>query len=111
MRNADLYPNPSEDVKHLFLGKDIRELEGPAAIVDRAVVKRNCDAMLKTVKELGLGFRAHVKTHKAIEVTRLQVGDELPDDARLIVSTISEAEQQFPLLSEYQRKGRKVNVS
>jgi D-serine deaminase-like pyridoxal phosphate-dependent protein len=28
------------------------------------VVRRNCKLMLDTARELGVGFRAHVKTHK-----------------------------------------------
>jgi hypothetical protein len=33
-------------------------------VLDAAVVRRNCKLMLDTARELGVGFRAHVKTHK-----------------------------------------------
>lgn len=46
------------------VGRDVQDVEAPAAIVDWAVAKRNCAAMLEAVDALGLGFRAHVKTHK-----------------------------------------------
>lgn len=60
-----LYPTPSEaGLASLYVGKDIAELDGPAAIVDRAIVRRNCDAMLDTVDRLDCFLRAHVKTHK-----------------------------------------------
>ena len=111
VRYEDIYPTASEELlKSLFLEKDIRDIEGPAAIVDRAAVKRNCHVMLESARKLELGFRAHVKTHKTTQVTRMQVGDNLPDDARIVVSTIAEAEQQLPLLAEYHKRGRKVNV-
>ena len=93
------------------MGKDVRDVEGPVAVVDRSAVIHNCHVMLETVKKLGLAFRAHVKTHKTVEVTRYQVGDNSPDDVRIIVSTLAEAEQQFPLLTEYHAQGRNVNVS
>ena len=112
VRYEDLYPTPSPELlKTVFLDKDIRDVDGPAPILDRAAVKHNCRTMLETAKKLGLGFRAHVKTHKTVEVARLQVGDDVNDDANIVVSTLAEAEQQFSLLTEIHRQGRKVNVS
>lgn len=43
-------------------------------------------------------------------MTRLQVGEDLSRPANLIVSTLSEAEFILPLLEEYKKKGREVNV-
>ncbi|KAK0273240.1 hypothetical protein LTR35_012312 [Friedmanniomyces endolithicus] len=61
-----LYPSPSEAALKLhFLGKKISDVPAPAAIIDLAVVNRNCRLMLQTASELGVAFRAHVKTHKA----------------------------------------------
>ena len=106
-----LYPSPSLEVlKSAFLGKSLEDVEGPAAIVDRAAVVRNCQVMLEMVEKLNVGFRAHVKTHKTVEVARMQVGDASTRDARAVVSTIAEAEQLFPLFREYHSRGRKVNV-
>lgn len=58
------YPTPSvAGLKAQWVGKAIEELDCPAAIVDIATIKRNCDAMLATVDKLGTDFRAHVKTY------------------------------------------------
>ncbi|KPI39999.1 D-serine dehydratase [Cyphellophora attinorum] len=65
--------------------------------------------MLDAVRELSFSFRAHVKTHKTQELTRFQVGQE-SKDARIIVSTVAEAEFMTPVLLEYKQKGAKVNL-
>lgn len=60
-----LYPLASrERLLDLYLNKPLTELPTPAAILDLALVRRNCDRMLDTCEALGVGFRAHVKTHK-----------------------------------------------
>lgn len=74
-----------------------------------AKVKANCRAMLDAVKELGVSFRAHVKTHKTSEITKLQVGENC-DDVRLVVSTVIEAENLIPLLLDYKGRNAKVNI-
>lgn len=67
--SALLYPNTSEAaLKQQFIGRQLRDINPPAAVLDAAVVRRNCEAMLETVKRLGVGFRAHVKTHKASQL-------------------------------------------
>ena len=59
------YPLPTPSSLQLqYVGKKVFDLPTPAAIIDRAVVKRNCDAMLEVCSKLGVGFRAHVKSHK-----------------------------------------------
>lgn len=65
--------------------------------------------MLAAVSALSVSFRAHVKTHKTSQLTRLQVG-ESSKDVRLIVSTVIEAEQLQPLLHDHILAGAKVNV-
>jgi D-serine deaminase-like pyridoxal phosphate-dependent protein len=47
-----------------WIGKDVADIPKPAAVLDRAIIRRHCERMKKTVKALGVGFRAHVKTHK-----------------------------------------------
>ena len=60
-----LYPSPSEAaLKSYFVGRQVKDVQAPAAIIDVAVVKRNCEYMLEAAEKLGVGFRAHVKTHK-----------------------------------------------
>jgi len=50
--------------RNTFIGLDLRNIDPPAVVLDAAVVRRNCQCMLETAKALGLGFRAHIKTHK-----------------------------------------------
>jgi len=57
-------PSPEALLKATFIGKDLREIETPAAVLDAAVLRKNCALMLQTVDALGIRFRAHVKTHK-----------------------------------------------
>ncbi|BFZ61763.1 hypothetical protein YB2330_002838 [Saitoella coloradoensis] len=76
-------------LRKAFVGKPLFELPTPAFIVDRAIVKRNCDAMLKVVANSGqkVRWRAVVKTHKTVEVTRMQLGGH----GSVVVSTLAEA--------------------
>lgn len=107
---ASLYPVASHvDLKALYVGQDLKNVEGPAAVIDVAVVRRNCQLMLDAAKSLGLGFRAHVKTHKTVELARFQVG-ETSTAVKLIGSTIAEAELLLPYMMECQKAGRNVNV-
>ena len=62
---ASLYPTPHKASLHAeFLGQNLKDVAAPAAVIDVAAVRRNCEMMLQTAKALGVGFRAHVKTHK-----------------------------------------------
>lgn len=59
------YPPPTHSSLQLqYVGKHVGDVVTPAAVIDRSVVKRNCNAMLDVCKALGVGFRAHVKSHK-----------------------------------------------
>jgi len=107
---ASLYPVPSEAALSLeHVGKRINDVQAPAAILDVAVVRRNCRLMLETAKTLGLGFRAHVKTHKTTQLARLQVGED-SQRVNFIASTISEVENLAPYLLECRRKGRSISL-
>jgi D-serine deaminase-like pyridoxal phosphate-dependent protein len=57
--------------------------------VDLARVRRNCERMLAFAREGGVRLRPHVKTHKCVEVARLQHGGEV---GPITVSTLAEAE-------------------
>ena len=64
---ASLYSSPSQAALSLqYVGKQIKDVQAPAAILDAAVVRRNCKLMLEAAEKLDLGFRAHVKTHKVV---------------------------------------------
>ena len=64
---ASFYPlvRKEELVKH-FVGKSLKDVTTPAAIFDVGKIKRNCARMLEAVDELKFGWRAHIKTHKAL---------------------------------------------
>ncbi|KXX74943.1 D-serine dehydratase [Madurella mycetomatis] len=99
-----------EQLRARFVSKTLNEIPTPSAVLDLAKLQVNCERMLDATKRLGLLWRAHIKTHKTTELTRLQVGDDRTTPVSLIVSTINEAENILPLLREYQSKGRRVNV-
>ena len=98
-----------EALRSYFVGRSLTEVGTPAAVIDASIARRNCHLMLDAVADLGLEFRAHVKTHKTTQLTRWQVGDESPN-VRLAVSTITEAESLLPYLRECQSKGRTVSL-
>ena len=62
-QNFHRYPS-REDLCQAFVGQKLRDVPAPAAILDRAVVRRNCDRMLGACRDLKVSFRAHTKTHK-----------------------------------------------
>lgn len=58
------YSPTNEEFRQFYIGKDIGDVPKPAVVLDVAIIKRHCQTMLQTIKQLGVGFRAHVKTHK-----------------------------------------------
>ena len=69
-----LFPCPSkESLQDAFVGKHLQDVPAPAAILDRAVIKDNCNQMLRACQLLGVQFRPHVKTHK-VHVLAFHVG-------------------------------------
>jgi D-serine deaminase-like pyridoxal phosphate-dependent protein len=67
----------------------LTDLTTPAFLVDRDTVARNCDAMLRKARESRVVFRPHVKTHKTLEIGRMQHGGSI---GPITVSTLAEAE-------------------
>ncbi|HUP62058.1 MAG TPA: alanine racemase [Thermoanaerobaculia bacterium] len=65
------------------------QLATPALLVDRAVVHRNCERMRQKALDSGVAFRPHVKTHKSVEIGRIQHGGRV---GPITVSTLAEAE-------------------
>ena len=60
-----MYPLPDQaQLRQQFVGKDLRDVDCPMAVIDVAKARKNCHLMLKAAKAVDLGFRAHVKTHK-----------------------------------------------
>ncbi|EFY89179.1 hypothetical protein MAC_04766 [Metarhizium acridum CQMa 102] len=103
MSSIELYPTSPKHILAQFIGKSIRDVPTPAAVINAAAVRRNCERMLHTCVKLGLDWRAHT-----IEITELQVGNDATRPVNLIVSTLAEAEFLLPRLKEYQSQGRKV---
>ncbi|HEX9161707.1 MAG TPA: alanine racemase [Thermoanaerobaculia bacterium] len=68
---------------------DFSQLTTPAFLVDRAIVERNCQAMHAKAAASNVIFRPHVKTHKTIEIGRMQHrGEKGP----ITASTLAEVE-------------------
>ncbi len=67
----------------------IAEVPTPAAVVDLDVVEGNCQRMSTRLAALGVELRPHVKTHKCVELARLQGGHGIT------VSTLAEARAFF----------------
>jgi hypothetical protein len=107
------YPLPSRsELLSQFRGQPLTALPTPAVVLDRALVAKHCAAMLRVCSALGVGFRAHVKSHKTLEVAQMQVGREDGDGpADFIVSTVIEAEALVEWLAECQARGREGSVS
>ncbi|KAK1148576.1 hypothetical protein N8T08_009583 [Aspergillus melleus] len=101
---------PSQQaLRNLYVGQDVGNVPKPALVLDAAIIRRHCQTMIQTVKELGVGFRAHVKSHKTTEVAEMQVND--PNlDGNFIASTVLEIETLVPLLKKLKSEGRRVNV-
>jgi D-serine deaminase-like pyridoxal phosphate-dependent protein len=61
----------------------------PAFLVDRSIVARNCARMRDKARTSGVAFRPHVKTHKTVEIGRMQHDGHT---GPITVSTLAEAE-------------------
>ncbi|KAH8432492.1 uncharacterized protein LDX57_010128 [Aspergillus melleus] len=105
------YTPSEDDLRQIYVGKDIADVAKPCAVLDAAIIRRNCAKMIHAVKALNVGFRAHVKTHKTTQITKLQMGStEETFDVNLVVSTVNEIHHLVPLLKEFRAHGRRVNV-
>lgn len=83
-----------------FKGKKLSELPTPSFVVDRSIFKENCEKMLETAARLHVDFRAHVKTHKTMEGTALQLGSATNKTDKIVVSTLMEAWNLVPLMEQ-----------
>ena len=64
-------------------------MQTPAFLVDENIVRQNCDRMREKARASGVAFRPHAKTHKTIEIARMQHGGAA---GAITVSTLAEAE-------------------
>lgn len=89
-----------EALKKHYVGKSINDLPTPSFIVNRDVFQSNCEKMLHNASKLKADFRAHIKTHKTIEGTDLQLGSGDLHTKKIVVSTLMEAWGILPLVKE-----------
>lgn len=66
----------------------LETLKTPSLVLDIAKVKRNAERMSKRIKQFGADLRPHIKTHKCIEVARIQTAGH---SGAVTVSTLAEA--------------------
>jgi len=66
----------------------LETLKTPGLVLDVAKVKRNAARMSRRLKQFGVDLRPHVKTHKCIEVARIQTDGH---SGAVTVSTLAEA--------------------
>jgi 3-hydroxy-D-aspartate aldolase len=55
------------------VGMAIEQIETPALIVDLEAFEDNLDSMRQVIEAAGVRLRAHAKTHKSVDVARLQI--------------------------------------
>jgi D-serine deaminase-like pyridoxal phosphate-dependent protein len=66
----------------------LESLKTPSLVLDIAKVRRNAAEMSRRVKQFGADLRPHIKTHKCIEVARIQTAGH---SGAVTVSTLAEA--------------------
>ena len=64
-------------------------MDTPAVVVDLDRVEANIAAMAGAMRSRGIGLRPHAKTHKSVELARMQVA---AGAVGITVGTIGEAE-------------------
>jgi D-serine deaminase-like pyridoxal phosphate-dependent protein len=67
---------------------NLETLQTPSLVLDVQRVLRNAERMRTRLAELKSSLRPHVKTHKCVEIARLQTGDQT---RAVTVSTMAEA--------------------
>ncbi|KAG2215308.1 hypothetical protein INT46_005925 [Mucor plumbeus] len=73
-----------------MVGKKLNQLRTPSLVIDRSILKRNCQRLSKISTGLdNTRVRVHVKTHKSVEGARIQLESAQTD--AIVVSTMSEA--------------------
>ncbi len=67
---------------------DDEKVKTPALLLDLARVRRNAERMSERARRMFVRLRPHIKTHKCIEVARMQTAGH---DGAITVSTLAEA--------------------
>src|ERR1044072_8022321 len=66
----------------------LETLKTPSLVLDIGKVKRNAERMSRRIKQFGADLRPHIKTHKCVEVARIQTAGH---SGAVTVSTLAEA--------------------
>jgi D-serine deaminase-like pyridoxal phosphate-dependent protein len=66
----------------------LETIKTPSLIVDYQRMKRNAEAMTARARDLRVALRPHVKTHRCLEIARIQTAG---NTGGIMVSTLSEA--------------------
>lgn len=66
----------------------LETIKTPSLIVDFGRMKRNAERIANRAKELNINLRPHVKTHRCLEIARIQTEKT---SGKIMVSTLSEA--------------------
>jgi len=66
----------------------LETLKTPGLVLDIATAKQNAERMSRRIKQFGADLRPHIKTHKCIEVARIQTAGH---SGAVTVSTLAEA--------------------
>jgi D-serine ammonia-lyase len=71
MATTPLFPiSNKEELRKEFVGKSLKDVATPAAVLDLSKMKANCSRMLEAVNKLKFTWRAHIKTHKVVAFRR-----------------------------------------
>ncbi|KAK6462871.1 hypothetical protein DFJ63DRAFT_175935, partial [Scheffersomyces coipomensis] len=87
-----------DELLQRYKGKPLRDLPTPSIVINKAKFESNCNKMLVNAKKLDANFRAHIKTHKTLEGTLLQLGTVPFKTEKIVVSTMMEAWNILPLV-------------
>lgn len=53
-------------LKERLVGKTLHEVPTPSIVLDMAKLEVNCKRMMDAAEKNGIGWRAHIKTHKVL---------------------------------------------
>jgi D-serine deaminase-like pyridoxal phosphate-dependent protein len=67
---------------------DLQTIKTPSLVLDVGRVRRNAERMSARIRQFGASLRPHVKTHKCVEVARIQTEGQA---GGVTVSTLAEA--------------------
>lgn len=68
-------------LKERLVGKTLYEVPTPSIVLDLAKLEINCQRMMDTAAKNGIGWRAHIKTHKVCVFPDGKVLDRGIDDS------------------------------